>query len=188
MDSFKAELQNLKHTGIPSLNESKYNSDTKDQNLDISNKALLTKIKTNLNTLCEQRNLRLIFVDGFMLFHDPELIIQYYDIKIFLISHYHSLKARREKRSGYVTQETFWVDPPEYFDKIVYPAYAKSHGYLFQGDDVEAEINPDVVTGTKQGLGLNWKVNDDGKDDIEEVLQWTYDTIERELDLNYDIK
>lgn len=30
-----------------------------------------------------------------------------------------------------------WVDPPNYFDQIVYPAYVKAHGYLFEGGNVE---------------------------------------------------
>ena len=30
-----------------------------------------------------------------------------------------------------------WTDPPEYFDKIVYPAYVKAHKHMFEGQDVE---------------------------------------------------
>jgi len=30
-----------------------------------------------------------------------------------------------------------WVDPPHYFDQIVYPAYVKAHEDIFEGGDVE---------------------------------------------------
>ena len=30
-----------------------------------------------------------------------------------------------------------WVDPPNYFDQIVYPAYVKAHEDIFERGDVE---------------------------------------------------
>ena len=30
-----------------------------------------------------------------------------------------------------------WTDPPQYFEKIVYPGYVKAHEHIFEGGDVE---------------------------------------------------
>ena len=37
--------------------------------------------------------------------------------------------------------EGFWVDPPHYFDQIVWPEYAKSHGKLFDAGDPNRELS-----------------------------------------------
>ncbi|WRT70095.1 uncharacterized protein IL334_007089 [Kwoniella shivajii] len=65
-------------------------------------------------------------VDGFVLYWD----------KLFLRVPYQVLKQRREERQVYVLQQGgVWVDPPGYFDKIVWPGYLKAHNGIF--DDVE---------------------------------------------------
>ena len=46
---------------------------------------------------------------------------------------------RREARNGYVTLEGFWEDPPDYFDKIVWPNYVEEHHCLFKNGNVEEE-------------------------------------------------
>lgn len=81
------------------------------------------------------KNKKIVLVDGFMLFHDPE-IINLFDVKLFFHAPFETLKQRRESRSGYTTTEGFWVDPPDYFSKIVLPAYVSSHEYLFTNRDV----------------------------------------------------
>lgn len=86
---------------------------------------------------------RLVFVDGFMLFHNPE-IIKLFDIKLLFHASFDTLKIRRESRGGYNTIEGFWVDPPDYFGKIVWPAFVDSHKYLFVGDDVDNKLKPEV--------------------------------------------
>lgn len=78
----------------------------------------------------------IILVDGFMLFHDPA-IINLFDVKLVFHAPFQTLKHRRESRSGYTTNEGFWVDPPDYFSKIVLPAYINSHKYLFKNGNVE---------------------------------------------------
>lgn len=88
---------------------------------------------------------RIVFVDGFMLFHDPS-IIKLFDIKLFFHAPFDTLKSRREARKGYTTAEGFWVDPPNYFSKIVWPAYVKSHAYLYQGEKVDSnELEQSIV-------------------------------------------
>jgi nicotinamide/nicotinate riboside kinase len=82
------------------------------------------------------------------------------DIRIFLQGDYEELKARREKRQGYVTESTqfyhilatnpiisgpnpfvlagyVWQDPPGYWDNVVWPAYYETHQHLFSNHDVE---------------------------------------------------
>ena len=40
-------------------------------------------------------------------------------------------------RATQVTAESFWVDPPGYFDNIVWPAYTKAHASFFTNADVQ---------------------------------------------------
>ncbi|EMG48723.1 hypothetical protein G210_0661 [Candida maltosa Xu316] len=94
---------------------------------------LLEKITENGDKF---NNKKIVLVDGFMLFHDPE-IFNLFDIKLFFHAPFDVLQRRRESRNGYTTTEGFWVDPPDYFTKIVLPAYVKSHKYLFENGDVE---------------------------------------------------
>jgi len=35
------------------------------------------------------------------------------------------------------SEGTFWKDPPEYFEKLVYPAYVDAHRSMFTDGDVE---------------------------------------------------
>lgn len=99
-----------------------------------------------------------------MLFHDNLSLLPMFDKNIFLRASYQTLKKRRENRS-YLTQETVWVDPPGYFDKLVYPAYAKTHGYLFEEDNVELELKPEV------SKRINSFVNNEGVL-VSDILQW----------------
>nr|XP_018261042.1 nicotinamide riboside kinase [Kwoniella dejecticola CBS 10117]OBR83200.1 nicotinamide riboside kinase [Kwoniella dejecticola CBS 10117] len=71
-------------------------------------------------------------VDGFVLYWD-QYVVNNLDIKIFLRVPYDVLKARREERQVYVLQHGgVWVDPPNYFEKIVWPGYVKAHDHVFE--------------------------------------------------------
>lgn len=94
------------------------------------------------------------------------------DLKFFLRVSYEKAKARREARSGYVTLEGFWEDPPGYVDKIVWPNYVEDHKWMFEGGDVEGRLKDDVVS----DLGL--KCQDDGLDiDMTTTLKWAVATL-----------
>lgn len=82
----------------------------------------------------------IIFVDGFMLFHERK-ISSLFDIRLFFHAKYETLKARRESRAGYNTVSGFWVDPPGYFSRLVWPEYIKSHRHLFENEDVNLKLN-----------------------------------------------
>ncbi|KAG1471876.1 hypothetical protein G6F56_001863 [Rhizopus delemar] len=49
---------------------------------------------------------------------------------------YATLKSRREERQGYHTEGGYWIDPPGYFDKIVWPEYLR----LNEHDDTLEDV------------------------------------------------
>jgi nicotinamide/nicotinate riboside kinase len=70
-----------------------------------------------------------LIVDGFMLLSDPT-ITDRLDYRFFVTASYATLKRRREERQGYHTLEGYWVDPPGYFDVIVWPEFLKAHRHI----------------------------------------------------------
>lgn len=94
----------------------------------------------------------------------------YINTKIFLRTSYAKAKARREARTGYVTIEGFWEDPPGYVDKIVWPNYVEEHAYMFEDGDVEGKFRHDVLQ--REGI----RVEDDGavgEGDMGRTLEWS---------------
>ncbi|KAG0145014.1 hypothetical protein CROQUDRAFT_716314 [Cronartium quercuum f. sp. fusiforme G11] len=87
-------------------------------------------MKSNIET-------RYVIADGFLLYWDPE-VVQNYDVKMFVRESYAVLKERRRVRQIYNTAEgETWIDPPEYWDQIVWPAYLVAHEQMFVNKDVE---------------------------------------------------
>ncbi|KAG0366950.1 ribosylnicotinamide kinase [Gamsiella multidivaricata] len=70
----------------------------------------------------DRTNVKFLILDGFILYVDNQLR-NAIDIKFYLTAPYQVLKERRESRKGYATLEGYWVDPPGYFDNIVWPNY-----------------------------------------------------------------
>ncbi|GMK56775.1 hypothetical protein CspeluHIS016_0306150 [Cutaneotrichosporon spelunceum] len=90
----------------------------------------------------EMPGVRWILVDGFVLYWD-QVVADTLDVKLLLRVPKETLRARRDERS-YALQHvddaaagTVWMDPPGYFDNIVYPAYVKAHTAVFKDGDVE---------------------------------------------------
>lgn len=77
------------------------------------------------------------------------------------------MKQRREARSGYVTLEGFWHDPPDYVDQIVWPNYVQDHAFLFVDGDVEGEIDDKVC----QSMNLD-VMPIGGNTDMTKCLAW----------------
>ncbi|WWD19767.1 hypothetical protein CI109_104231 [Kwoniella shandongensis] len=126
---FRSTLQEIRHTGnLPK--HASHDHLNKQVKVQVA-KGVYDKWRRSFETLAEdqaQQGIELVWflVDGFVLYYD----------KIFLRVPYQVLKSRREERQVYVLQPGgVWVDPPEYFDKIVWPGYLKAHNELFQ--DVE---------------------------------------------------
>lgn len=123
--------------------------------------------------------LSLCVLDGFLLY-TPALssIMSRLDIKLFLLVSRARATQRREARDGYVTLEGFWKDPPGYVDKIVWPNYAKSHAWLFEGGDVEGQLKVDVLEKEriKAQVGKGLDV------DMSTTLEWAVGTVISELE------
>lgn len=100
------------------------------------------------------------------------------DIKLFLRVSYAKAKARREARSGYVTLEGFWEDPPGYVDKIVWPNYVEDHKWMFEGGDVEGKLKDEVVRETDI-LSQEGDVDRD----METTLKWAVEILMERLPL-----
>lgn len=116
-----------------------------------------------------------VLVDGFMLYHNPN-IAALFDIRLFFRASFESLKARREARSGYNTVEGFWVDPPNYFANIVWPAYVKHHSYLFIDNDVKLGLNPYA----KEDLKLV-DFNNDNSVSLYDLISWSLKEISQQI-------
>lgn len=117
--------------------------------------------------------------DGFLLYSKSMSSVQpQMDIKLFLRVSYVKAKGRREARSGYVTLEGFWEDPPGYVDKIVWPNYMEDHKWMFENGDVEGNLKDDVVKET----GI--RSQDGGVDiDMATTLKWAVQLLMQELPL-----
>lgn len=121
--------------------------------------------------------IRLCIFDGFLLYSKSLASVQaQIDMRLFLRVSYAKAKARREARSGYVTLEGFWEDPPGYVDKIVWPNYVEDHKWMFEDADVEGQLKDDIVN------ELNLKCQDGGLDiDMTTTLKWAVATIMESL-------
>ena len=122
---------------------------------------------------------RLCVFDGFLLYSESLAPVQpLMDVKIFLRVSYAKAKSRREARSGYVTLEGFWEDPPGYVDKIVWPNYVEDHKWMFEGENVEGKLKDRVLK------EWNIKCQGGGVDiDMEMTLKWAVKTLMEHLPL-----
>ncbi|CAK9437191.1 uncharacterized protein LODBEIA_P15750 [Lodderomyces beijingensis] len=148
-DKFTSYLKALKNGTGESPVES---VQSKDVDLSLSSSELETIESVIASQNDKFQGKHIVFVDGFMLFHDPE-VIKLFDIKLFFHASFETLKKRRESRKGYTTVEGFWVDPPDYFEKIVWPAFVDSHKYLFKDEDMEGNLKPSSTS-------AEYKIND----------------------------
>ncbi|KIX06357.1 uncharacterized protein Z518_04333 [Rhinocladiella mackenziei CBS 650.93] len=60
--------------------------------------------------------------------------------RLFLSSTREQTLARRIARTGYVTLESFWTDPPGYVEDVVWPNYARDHAWMYKRGDVESGV------------------------------------------------
>lgn len=117
-------------------------------------------------------------IDGFLLYSEGmKAVRDLIDVKLFLRTDYKTAKARREARSGYVTLEGFWEDPPGYVDNVVWPNYVNDHAFMFKGGDVEGEYDEEQL----QKLKIR-AAPDVALSDMTKCLQWAYDVLDEALD------
>lgn len=95
-------------------------------------------------------------------------VVDKIDVPLFLRVGYNTLEERRILRSGYTTagkrlctrkltrpsdrvqfnpEGSFWKDPPDYWENIVYPAYSRAHADMFEGGNVETGEPTEKVPG-----------------------------------------
>lgn len=122
---------------------------------------------------------RICLLDGFLLYAPAVApVMASLDVRLFLLVSHQKAAARREARDGYVTLEGFWKDPPGYVDRIVWPNYAESHAWLFEGGDVEGRLREDVL----RENGILAQV-DKGLDvDMSTTLEWAVGVLMAELE------
>ncbi|KAH6618992.1 P-loop containing nucleoside triphosphate hydrolase protein [Boeremia exigua] len=135
---------------------------------------LRREVRALVDARPEWRERRICIVDGFLLFSEEmREIRELFDVRMFLRTSYDTAKRRREARSGYVTLEGFWQDPPGYVDDIVWPNYVKDHRFLFEDGDVDAELDEDVLE--KTGI---WGMPREAEGDMEVCLRWAVGVLE----------
>jgi nicotinamide/nicotinate riboside kinase len=151
--------------------------------------AVIESLKAQVRTWTEPGNpghdilttspsaVRMCVFDGFLLYSKLMASVQpQMDVKLFLRVSYAKAKARREARSGYVTLEGFWEDPPGYVDKIVWPNYVEDHKWMFEDEDVEGKLKEDVA----KEMGI--RCQEGGVDvDMTTTLKWAVGLLMKEL-------
>lgn len=117
---------------------------------------------------------KICVVDGFLLFSEEMKDIRsLFDLRLFLRTSYATVKKRREARSGYVTLEGFWEDPPGYVDQVVWPNYVQDHKFLFSGGDVEGELDENLC----REAGIEGMPRE-AEEDMGACLEWAVGVLE----------
>lgn len=143
---FGKELNAIKETGQIS-SQLVHNNNVDDITKFHLDDDFLETLKQKLSKASRHRNI--VLVDGFMIYNSA-LLTSKFDLKLFFTAPYEVLKARRNARPGYQTLDSFWIDPPYYFDEFVYASYKSSHKHLFINNDVEGDMNPHTALGIKR--------------------------------------
>lgn len=111
---------------------------------------------------------KMVIMDGFLIYGESvKEVREAIDIRLMLRAKFKKAKERREKRTGYVTLEGFWEDPPDYVEKIVWPGYVEEHGFMFTNGDVDGEVDKEVVG--RFGIEV---CPGEGEWNISQVLRW----------------
>ena len=132
--------------------------------------------------------LTICLLDGFLLFPDPTseshlhtILAPLLRLKLFIPSTRTQTIARRTKRTGYVTLEGFWADPPGYVEDVVWPNYARDHAWLFKDSSTDAtqaegvdggRVNRDIAAGSGILVGPGC-----GEAHLGEILPWAVERV-----------
>jgi nicotinamide/nicotinate riboside kinase len=131
---------------------------------------------------------KICLVDGFLLY-TPALdrVTRHVQshARLLLLASRERVFARRAARTGYVTLEGFWADPPGYVERVVWPNYVDAHGWLFEDGNVEGgRLDREVLK--RAGIeAVEAQEGDDGDDadvDLERVLEWAVGRVMRAVD------
>ncbi|KAL1591105.1 hypothetical protein WHR41_00182 [Cladosporium halotolerans] len=171
LPALESALKHIKaHSAVPPDFESKEDQNSVGEvNVD---GALIERLKAQAAGLGEG-GVRVAIVDGFLLYsQEMQAVRDTFDVKLFLRTDYETAKRRREARSGYVTLEGFWADPPGYVDKIVWPNYVNDHKYLFEDGNVEGEVNSQVADRLHIDI-----MPQDKQGDLSACLEWAFEKL-----------
>ncbi|CCD25607.1 ribosylnicotinamide kinase NDAI_0F02890 [Naumovozyma dairenensis CBS 421] len=168
---FAKELDSIKRTGVVS-NKLIHNDNVDDLTKfnSILKGQALTELKQKYAKINEAEY-KIIIVDGFMILNNSEIRSKF-NLNLLIRAPYCILKKRRNNRDGYKTLDSFWVDPPYYFDEFVYKSYKENHSFLFENNDVEDKL---LHNGNKNDKILDF-MNDDHVS-IVTALNWVADGI-----------
>lgn len=175
LPALESALAYIKAHGTPpsDLESKEDQNSVREVNVDV---ALIERLKQQASSLGLE-HVRVAIVDGFLLYsQDMVAVRDAFDVRLFLRTNYETAKKRREARSGYVTLEGFWADPPGYVDKIVWPNYVNDHKYLFHDNDVEGDVNEQLVN----DLGIDI-MPAEKQGDLSACLEWAYGKLENAL-------
>lgn len=154
-----------------------------------------SEIKSWADSTLGTREVVICIVDGFLLFPDPELksgqerelydiLEPLLDLKLFLLSTRQQTIDRRTKRTGYVTLEGFWEDPPGYVEDVVWPNYARDHAWLF-GSHTDSEVQQAVDEGhVDKTTASNYGVQvgpGTGNAQLTEILPWAIEQLKSSI-------
>lgn len=121
---------------------------------------------------------KLMVLDGFLLFGESmKDVRECIDIRMMLTAKFAKAKERREKRSGYVTLEGYWEDPPGYVEKVVWPGYVEEHAFMFEEGNVDGKVDQEVVA----RLGV-LVCPGDGEWGMARMLEWAVEIVMKALE------
>jgi nicotinamide/nicotinate riboside kinase len=174
--AFRKALEHIKHHGVPPpdlVSKEDQNAIGKNEVGDAEVQSWKVKAEEIIDATGWDRNRKIAIIDGFLLYsEDMKEIRELFDVKLFLTTDYDLVKKRREARTGYVTIEGFWEDPPGYVDNIVWPNYVRDHSFLFEKGDVNGQL--DEATCKRVGvIGMPNEM----RQDMSKCLEWAIDVL-----------
>lgn len=107
--------------------------------------------------------------------------------KLFLPCTKRQMMERRERRTGYVTLEGFWKDPPGYVEDLVWVNYKRYHGWMYRDHDTEKDQEQekedeefDEEKCRRQGVELFLQQDGQkvGQGTMKECLEWGVERVE----------
>ncbi|KAK7693427.1 hypothetical protein QCA50_002995 [Cerrena zonata] len=129
-DRMSAFLSDLKKTGILPPDHQSFDSFNETANVPVD-ADIVAEWRRRSEKLAsehlESHGEKLVWaiVDGFVLYWDKR-VVQDLDIRAFIRVPEDIARSRREARSYYTPEGEVWRDPPQYWEKIVWPAYIRA--------------------------------------------------------------
>ena len=135
-------------------------------------KILIDNLRSEVELSRIDTSMKLVVLDGFLLFHDPE-IRRRLDLMLFFRLSHDVTKQRRFSRQGYGSEakaDEFWKTE-DYFEKMVWRCYSEQHAFMFRDGEVEGKV--DNETCQKAGIKVSPAMNLP----VAESLLWAKDQI-----------